>query len=112
MSLITALLQHRLYLCLQPSQAGCFSPSLQPVLSLFRSLLLPCYIDYHFHAWSAAYVLAVQEFTVAFSDYQFDAWFAAYALAVQDSAVRLLHYPLLAWLAVYAVASREVPAVF
>ena len=83
-------------------------PQTTPLLVLmekFKSAV--ALLDYHFHAWSAAYVLAVQEFAVAFSDYQFDAWFAAYALAV-----RLLHYRLLAWLAIYAVAGRGVPAVF
>ena len=84
------------------------TPQTTPLLVLiekFESAV--ALLDYHFHTRSAAYVLAVQEFAVAFSDYQFDAWFAAYALAVW-----LLHYRLLAWLAVYAVAGRGVPAVF
>ena len=84
------------------------TPQTTPLLVLmekFESAV--ALLDYHFHAWSAAYVLAV-----AFIDYQFDTWFAAYALVVQDSAVRLLHYRLLAWLAVYAVAGRGVLAVF
>ena len=78
------------------------TPQTTPLLVLmekFESAVV--LLDYHLHAWSAAYVLAVQEFAVAFSDYQFDAWFAAYALAVQ-----LLHYCSLAWLAVYTVAGR------
>ena len=89
-------------------------PQITPLLVLMEKfenwmMTAVALLDYHFHAWSAAYVLAVQEFAVAFSD----TWFAAYALAVQDSAVQLLHYPLLAWLAVYAVAGRGgVPAVF
>ena len=63
-----------------------FTPGLQPMFLLFRSLLLPS-----------------QTISLTW----FDAWFAAYALAV-----RLLHYRLLAWLAIYAVAGRGVPAVF
>ena len=84
------------------------TPQTTPLLVLMEKFeYAVALLDYHFHAWSAAYALAVQELAVAFSDYQLDAWFAACALAI-----RLLYYRLLAWLAVYAIAGQRVPAVF